>query len=96
MRALGHGGIPRYGVLRRDRGDAVLVAERDGEQERGFTQGVCVCVRDGDYSVIVVVVRWSLVITVSVRSVRRSVRPLDAFVVDWITSCVHARRDATV
>ena len=31
----------------------------------------------------------------SVRSVR-SVRPLDAFVVDWMTSCVHSRRDATV
>ena len=39
MRAPGHGGIPRHRVLRRDRGDAVPGAERDGEQEREFTQG---------------------------------------------------------
>jgi len=39
VRAPGHGGIPRHRVLRRDRGDAVPGAERDGEQEREFTQG---------------------------------------------------------
>lgn len=47
---------------------------------------VCVCAcACGDYSVIVVVRSLRLVITVS--SFGPSVRPLDAFVVDWITSC---------
>lgn len=87
MRALGHGGIPRYGVLRRDRGDAVLVAERDGEQERGFTQGVCV------FGCAMVITRcyYCRRLVTFVHSVRRSVRPSDAFVVDWITLL---RRDA--